>query len=81
MWQGTSWQHNQEKFESFATASLQLCEAYIETSQKGGSVKDASAAVMHLRNTLKQVTFWLLFLLSLSRSLFDICSIAVEYVS
>ncbi|KAG0561788.1 hypothetical protein KC19_9G091800 [Ceratodon purpureus] len=52
--QSTSWQQNQEKFESFATASLQLCEAYIETSQKGGSVKNASAAVMHLRNTLKQ---------------------------
>ena len=59
MWQSTSWQQNQEKFESFATASLQLCEAYIETSEKGGSVKDASAAVMHLRNTLKQVTFCL----------------------
>nr|XP_024385943.1 tetratricopeptide repeat protein 27 homolog isoform X2 [Physcomitrium patens] len=52
--QGTSWQNNQEKFESYATASLQLCQAYIETFQENGGAKDLSAAIMHLRTTLKQ---------------------------
>lgn len=53
--QGTSWQQNLDKFETFAIASLQLCEAYIELSCHGGGVKELSAAIMHLRNTLKQV--------------------------
>lgn len=55
--QGTSWQQNLDKFEIFAKASLQLCEAYIETSCNGGGVKELSAAIMHLRNTLKQVLY------------------------
>jgi hypothetical protein len=55
--QGTSWQQNLDKFETFAKASLQLCKAYIETSCHGGGVKELSAAIMHLRNTLKQVMY------------------------
>lgn len=55
-YQGSSWQRNEEKFEQFVKASIQLCKAYMDVVQLGSDGKrELSAAQMHLRNTLKLV--------------------------
>ncbi|CAM6029244.1 unnamed protein product [Sphagnum balticum] len=53
-YQGSSWQRNEEKFEQFVKASIQLCKAYMDVVQLGSDGKrELSPAQMHLRNTLK----------------------------
>ena len=53
--QGTGWQKDAFAFNTYAEASLQLCQLHMELMQKGqGTGQDMASARMHLRTTLKQ---------------------------
>ena len=53
--QGTGWQKDSQAFQTYAEASLQLCQMHVELVQKGqGTVRDLASVRMHLRTTLKQ---------------------------
>lgn len=54
--QGNNWQQNKDLFQKFATASLELCEVYLELAADGSGKRELSTARMHLNNTLKQVS-------------------------
>ena len=53
--QGSSWQKDSAAFETYATASLQLCRLHTEMVSSGqGTAQNLASARMHLRTTLKQ---------------------------
>ncbi|DBB11777.1 hypothetical protein WJX82_011005 [Trebouxia sp. C0006] len=53
--QGSSWQKDPAAFETYATASLQLCRLHVEMVSSGqGTAQNLASARMHLRTTLKQ---------------------------
>ena len=53
---GAGWQASQDKFETYAHASLALCRAYLQAAQAGGSdaQRELSSARLHLRGLIKQ---------------------------
>ncbi|KAF9604156.1 hypothetical protein IFM89_002831 [Coptis chinensis] len=59
-YQGADMWNDRDRFKKFASASLQLCEVYMEISQSTGSRRELNAAEMHLRNTVKQVDTFVL---------------------
>ena len=53
--QGSSWQQDSVAFETYATASLQLCRLHMEMVSSGqGTAQNLASARMHLRTSLKQ---------------------------
>ncbi|KAK1304611.1 hypothetical protein QJS10_CPB11g01889 [Acorus calamus] len=53
-YQGSDVWKDQDRFNKFALASLQLCNVYMEIAASTGSHRELTAAEMHLRNTIKQ---------------------------
>ncbi|KAF3795694.1 Tetratricopeptide repeat protein [Nymphaea thermarum] len=53
-YQGSDLWHNEERFKKFASASLQLCQIWIEIASTTGSSRELNSAKMHLRNAIKQ---------------------------
>lgn len=53
-YQGADLWNNRDRFKSFANASLQLCEVYMDIARSSGNQRELNAAEMHLRSTVKQ---------------------------
>uniref|UniRef100_A0A0E0LK49 Uncharacterized protein n=1 Tax=Oryza punctata TaxID=4537 RepID=A0A0E0LK49_ORYPU len=58
--QGSGLWHDQTKFTKYAQASLQLCKVYMEISSSTGSRRELFSAEMHLKSSLKRVSFFFL---------------------
>ncbi|KAH9607986.1 hypothetical protein KSS87_016735 [Heliosperma pusillum] len=56
-YQGSEVGNDITQFRKFARASLDLCNMYMEISSSTGSRKELHSADMHLRSTIKRVTF------------------------
>ncbi|KAK7410960.1 hypothetical protein VNO78_02233 [Psophocarpus tetragonolobus] len=52
--QGFGTWKDQDRFKKFAKASLELCQVYMEIFSSSGSIKQLSAADMHLKNVIRQ---------------------------
>ncbi|GAB4823953.1 hypothetical protein N2152v2_010999 [Parachlorella kessleri] len=55
--QGRGWQQDEQAFQAFAGASLQLCSSYLEVraaEDRGVGGRELSSARLHLRGVLKQ---------------------------
>ncbi|KAK5845014.1 uncharacterized protein LOC108482922 [Gossypium arboreum] len=53
-YQGSNLWKDEDRFKSFAQASLDLCEVYMDISSSTNSRRELHTAEMHLKNTLKQ---------------------------
>ncbi|MFQ6659496.1 hypothetical protein Gotur_028375 [Gossypium turneri] len=54
--QGSNLWKDEDRFKSFAQASLDLCEVYMDISSSTNSRRELHTAEMHLKNTLKQAS-------------------------
>ena len=45
--------HDEERFNKFSCASVQLCEQYIDIASSTGIKRELSTTQMHLRNAIK----------------------------
>ncbi|MBA0759457.1 hypothetical protein Gotri_022343, partial [Gossypium trilobum] len=55
-YQGSNLWKDEDRFKSFAQASLDLCEVYMDISSSTNSRRELHTAEMHLKNTLKQAS-------------------------
>ncbi|MBA0849280.1 hypothetical protein Goshw_013880 [Gossypium schwendimanii] len=55
-YQGSNLWKDEDRFKSFARASLDLCEVYMDISSSTNSRRELHTAEMHLKNTLKQAS-------------------------
>nr|KJB14056.1 hypothetical protein B456_002G109500 [Gossypium raimondii] len=56
-YQGSNLWKDEDRFKSFAQASLDLCEVYMDISSSTNSRRELHTAEMHLKNTLKQASW------------------------
>ncbi|KAF3457759.1 hypothetical protein FNV43_RR02418 [Rhamnella rubrinervis] len=61
-YQGSDLWNDRDRFRKFAGASLELCKVYMEISSSTGNHKELIAAEMHLKNTLKQARYYMLYM-------------------